>query len=106
MPHNKTPYELLHGSGPDWLFDIDLLTKSMNYEPVTAGNQTNKNVGIKDNTQKYILLPLVYDSPKSSKDVARDSPFNLEAFSNSDYVGASLDRKSTTRGVIDPKPDA
>ncbi|GKA19284.1 putative ribonuclease H-like domain-containing protein [Tanacetum coccineum] len=31
------------GSGPDWLFDIDLLTNSMNYEPVTAGNQTNKN---------------------------------------------------------------
>ncbi|GKD56757.1 retrovirus-related pol polyprotein from transposon TNT 1-94 [Tanacetum coccineum] len=30
-------------SGPDWLFDIDLLTNSMNYEPVTVGNQTNKN---------------------------------------------------------------
>ncbi|GJV43786.1 putative ribonuclease H-like domain-containing protein [Tanacetum coccineum] len=31
------------GSGPEWLFDIDSLTKSMNYEPVTAGNQTNDN---------------------------------------------------------------
>ncbi|GJY88032.1 putative ribonuclease H-like domain-containing protein [Tanacetum coccineum] len=28
---------------------------------------------------------------------ARDSPFDLEAFSDSDYAGASLDRKSTTR---------
>ncbi|GKD87994.1 putative ribonuclease H-like domain-containing protein [Tanacetum coccineum] len=27
----------------------------------------------------------------------RDSPFDLEAFSDSDYAGASLDRKSTTR---------
>ncbi|GJT46361.1 putative ribonuclease H-like domain-containing protein [Tanacetum coccineum] len=36
-------------SRPEWLFDIDLLTNSMNYEPVTAGNQTNKNAGIKDN---------------------------------------------------------
>ncbi|GKD93210.1 putative ribonuclease H-like domain-containing protein [Tanacetum coccineum] len=27
-----------------------------------------------------------------------DSPFDLEAFSDSDYAGASLDRKSTTRG--------
>nr|GEX86487.1 putative ribonuclease H-like domain-containing protein [Tanacetum cinerariifolium] len=27
-----------------------------------------------------------------------DSPFDLEAFSNSDYAGASLDRKSTTGG--------
>ncbi|GJR03333.1 ribonuclease H-like domain-containing protein [Tanacetum coccineum] len=39
----------------------------------TAGNQTNKNAGIKDNvdvvpTQQYILLPLLYDSPQSSKD--------------------------------------
>ncbi|GJX31433.1 putative ribonuclease H-like domain-containing protein [Tanacetum coccineum] len=31
------------GSGPDWLFDIDLLTNTMNYESVTAGNQTNRN---------------------------------------------------------------
>ncbi|GKC33493.1 putative ribonuclease H-like domain-containing protein [Tanacetum coccineum] len=31
------------GSGPDWLFDIDLLTNSMNYNPVTARNQTNVN---------------------------------------------------------------
>ncbi|GJS35574.1 putative ribonuclease H-like domain-containing protein [Tanacetum coccineum] len=28
----------------------------------------------------------------------KDSPFNLEAYSDSDYAGASLDRKSTTRG--------
>ncbi|GKC40742.1 putative ribonuclease H-like domain-containing protein [Tanacetum coccineum] len=28
----------------------------------------------------------------------RDSPFNLEAFSDSDYAGASLDRKSITGG--------
>ncbi|GJY94199.1 putative ribonuclease H-like domain-containing protein [Tanacetum coccineum] len=65
------------GSGPDWLFDIDLLTNSMNYEPVTAGNQTNKNVGIKNNvdevpTQQYILLPLLYDSPQSSEDAVVD----------------------------------
>ncbi|GKE77798.1 hypothetical protein Tco_1543918, partial [Tanacetum coccineum] len=29
---------------------------------------------------------------------ARDSPFDLEAFSDSDYVGSSLDKKSTTGG--------
>nr|GEW52567.1 retrovirus-related Pol polyprotein from transposon TNT 1-94 [Tanacetum cinerariifolium] len=28
-------------SGPTWLYDIDTLTKSMNYQPVTAGNQPN-----------------------------------------------------------------
>ncbi|GKD79845.1 hypothetical protein Tco_1342466, partial [Tanacetum coccineum] len=29
------------GSGPNWLFDIDELTKSINYKPVVAGNQSN-----------------------------------------------------------------
>nr|GFC41984.1 retrovirus-related Pol polyprotein from transposon TNT 1-94 [Tanacetum cinerariifolium] len=29
------------GSGPTWLFDIDTLTKTTNYQPVTAGNQSN-----------------------------------------------------------------
>ncbi|GJU62722.1 putative ribonuclease H-like domain-containing protein [Tanacetum coccineum] len=60
------------GSGPYWLYDIDLLTNSMNYEPVTAGNQTNKNAGIKDKTQQYIRLSLLYDSPQSSKDAIAD----------------------------------
>nr|GEV27518.1 hypothetical protein [Tanacetum cinerariifolium] len=36
--------------------------------------------------------------PKLGLWYPRDSPFYLEAFSNSDYVGASLDRKSTTGG--------
>ncbi|GJZ95633.1 putative ribonuclease H-like domain-containing protein [Tanacetum coccineum] len=64
-------------SRPGWLFDIDLLTNSMNYEPVTVTNQTNRNAGIKDNvdavpTQQYILLPLLYDSPQSLEDAVVD----------------------------------
>ncbi|GJX56269.1 putative ribonuclease H-like domain-containing protein [Tanacetum coccineum] len=33
------------GQGPNWLFDIDSLTNSMNYQLVSVGNQTNKNAG-------------------------------------------------------------
>ncbi|GJU27320.1 putative ribonuclease H-like domain-containing protein [Tanacetum coccineum] len=29
------------GSGPDWLFDIDSLTRTMNYELIVAGTQSN-----------------------------------------------------------------
>ncbi|GJU54312.1 putative ribonuclease H-like domain-containing protein [Tanacetum coccineum] len=68
-PHNKTPCELFLGreralrfmrpfgcpvtilnnidhlgNGLNWLFDIDALTKSMNYKPIVAGNQSNGNV--------------------------------------------------------------
>ncbi|GJR21716.1 putative ribonuclease H-like domain-containing protein [Tanacetum coccineum] len=60
-------------SGQNWLFDIDALTKSMNYKPVVTGNQSNGNAGIKayDDVGKarmetlpgkdYILLPLWTD---------------------------------------------
>ncbi|GKB99504.1 putative ribonuclease H-like domain-containing protein, partial [Tanacetum coccineum] len=42
------------GSGPNWLFDIDALTKSMNYKPVVVGNQSNGNADTKacDDTGK------------------------------------------------------
>ncbi|GKD81996.1 ribonuclease H-like domain-containing protein [Tanacetum coccineum] len=35
------------GSGPNWIFDIDALTNSMNYKPVVAVNQSNGNAGTK-----------------------------------------------------------
>ncbi|GJU25694.1 putative ribonuclease H-like domain-containing protein [Tanacetum coccineum] len=44
--------------------------------------------------------------PKLGLWYPRDSPFDLKAFSDSDYAGASLDNKSTTGGVMDPKSDA
>nr|GEU53363.1 hypothetical protein [Tanacetum cinerariifolium] len=45
----KTMNKLVKGNlvreiGPKWLFDIDTLTMSMNYQPVVAGNQPNDNV--------------------------------------------------------------
>ncbi|GKE14883.1 putative ribonuclease H-like domain-containing protein [Tanacetum coccineum] len=73
------------GNGPNWLFDIDALTKSMNYKPVVAGNQSNGIAGIKacENAGKarvetvhgkdYILLPFfTQDTPFSSS--SKDSP--------------------------------
>nr|GEZ55816.1 hypothetical protein [Tanacetum cinerariifolium] len=71
-PHNKTPYELLHGrtpsSGPTRLFDIDSLTRTMNYQLFTAGNQTNPSAGFQDKfdaekareeiKQQYVLFPV------------------------------------------------
>ncbi|GJW45705.1 putative ribonuclease H-like domain-containing protein [Tanacetum coccineum] len=33
------------GKGPNWLFDLDYLTDSMNYQPVRSENQANKTAG-------------------------------------------------------------
>ncbi|GJT76625.1 putative ribonuclease H-like domain-containing protein [Tanacetum coccineum] len=35
------------GSGPDWLIDIDALTRTINYEPIVAGTQSNGFAGTK-----------------------------------------------------------
>nr|GEW21284.1 hypothetical protein [Tanacetum cinerariifolium] len=53
-------------SSPTWLFDIDTLTKTMNYQPVTAGNQSNPSAGIQEkfdtekageeNIQQYVIF--------------------------------------------------
>ncbi|GJT65474.1 putative ribonuclease H-like domain-containing protein, partial [Tanacetum coccineum] len=34
--------------GPTWLFDLDYLTDSMNYQPVRVENQANKTTGLKE----------------------------------------------------------
>ncbi|GJS84256.1 putative ribonuclease H-like domain-containing protein [Tanacetum coccineum] len=50
------------GSGPEWLFDIDLLIKSMNYKPEKASDH------------EYILLPLMLsNSPLSSSTQSTDN---------------------------------
>nr|GEX11000.1 hypothetical protein [Tanacetum cinerariifolium] len=35
------------GSEPDWLFDIDALTRIINYKPIIAGTQSNGSVDLK-----------------------------------------------------------
>ncbi|GJV04783.1 putative ribonuclease H-like domain-containing protein [Tanacetum coccineum] len=70
----------LNSSGPDWLFDINALTRTMNYEPIVAGTQSNGFAGTKvsDNVGQarketepvkyYILLPLWTADPPYSQD--------------------------------------
>ncbi|GJU18973.1 ribonuclease H-like domain-containing protein [Tanacetum coccineum] len=67
------------GSGPDWLFDIDALTKTMNYEPIITGTQSNGFAGTKasdiagqakketEPVKNYILLPLWTANPPFSQ---------------------------------------
>ncbi|GKF25878.1 ribonuclease H-like domain-containing protein, partial [Tanacetum coccineum] len=84
-------------SGPEWIFDIDILTKSMNYKPVVAGNQTNGNAGTKESidagqdrkkivpSHEYILLPLW----------TPDSPISSSLKSLDDKVADDVEKKTT-----------
>ncbi|GJR65565.1 retrovirus-related pol polyprotein from transposon TNT 1-94 [Tanacetum coccineum] len=58
------------GSGSEWLFDIDTLTKSMNYKPVVAGNETNGNAGTKESNDTPDSP--ISSSPKRSDDEVAD----------------------------------
>nr|GEZ82530.1 hypothetical protein [Tanacetum cinerariifolium] len=110
-PYFKTPYELLHGrtpsidfmrpfgcpmtilntldplgTGPTWLFDIDSLTRTMNYQPVHAGNQTNFSAGFQDNfdaekageevDQSYMLFSVWFVSSTNPQNNAEDAAFD------------------------------
>ncbi|GJT61280.1 hypothetical protein Tco_1004813 [Tanacetum coccineum] len=78
---------IIEENGPQWLFNIDSLTQSMNYVPVTAGTNTNESAGTqgdlnegtytrKDGTNpECIMMPIwkdttYFDLP--SKDVSND----------------------------------
>ncbi|GJY37557.1 putative ribonuclease H-like domain-containing protein, partial [Tanacetum coccineum] len=65
------------GSGPDWLFDIDALTRIMNYEPIVVGTFTGTNASNNagqarketEPVKDYILLPLWTADPPYSQDL-------------------------------------
>ncbi|GKD22267.1 hypothetical protein Tco_1223970, partial [Tanacetum coccineum] len=118
---------IVAGDGPEWLFDIDMLTKSMNYVPVVAGTNSNDFAGTKDSigagqssmetgsTQDYIFMPLWKDgsplfdsSPKNSDDAG--SPPSGDAGKKHDEVsdkesGASNELNSAFENLNTEYPD-
>nr|GEX53152.1 hypothetical protein [Tanacetum cinerariifolium] len=74
------------GSGPTWLFDINSLTRTMNYQPVTTENQTNPSVGFPDKIdaekagedikQQYVLFPVWSSGSTNPQNNDRDAAFD------------------------------
>nr|GEY80964.1 hypothetical protein [Tanacetum cinerariifolium] len=63
------------GSSPTWLFDIDTLTHSMNYQPVVTGNQPNPNAGIQEILMQNTDVDATFDvmEPESKVHVSLSS---------------------------------
>nr|GEY41562.1 putative ribonuclease H-like domain-containing protein [Tanacetum cinerariifolium] len=76
------------GSGPTWLFDIDTLIKTMNYQPVTAGNQSNPSACVQEqfdaekageeNVQQYVLFPVWSSGSKNPQNTDGDAAFEVK----------------------------
>nr|GEX23434.1 hypothetical protein [Tanacetum cinerariifolium] len=73
-------------TGPTWLFDIDNLSRTINYQPVHARNQTNSGVGFQDNfdvekageevDQSYMLFPVWSAGPTNPQNNDIDATFD------------------------------
>ncbi|GJV65337.1 putative ribonuclease H-like domain-containing protein [Tanacetum coccineum] len=104
------------GSGPDWLFDIDALTRTMNYEPIVAGTQSNGFAGTKasDNAgqarketepvKNYILLPLWPADPPYSQD-PKSSQDDGSKPSSDDGKKVDEDSRKDSEGIDQEKED-
>ncbi|GJZ56651.1 putative ribonuclease H-like domain-containing protein [Tanacetum coccineum] len=84
---------IIAGDGPKWLFDIDVLTESMNYVPVVTGTNSNDFAGTKESidagqssmeigsSQDCILMPLwkdgsLFDSSSKKSNDDGSQPFS------------------------------
>ncbi|GJU34305.1 putative ribonuclease H-like domain-containing protein [Tanacetum coccineum] len=87
----------INRSGPNWLFDIDALTKSINYKLVVAGNQPNGNAGAKayndagkarmeSSSQDDGSKPSSDDEKKVDEDPRKDSENDLNMPALEDIV--------------------
>nr|GEX83330.1 hypothetical protein [Tanacetum cinerariifolium] len=92
------------GSRPTWLFDIDTLTQSMNYQPVLAGNQPNPSAGIQEhfnadkvgegNVQQYVLFPLWSSGSKDPHNTDDDTTFEVKKHESEVHVSLSSSAKT------------
>nr|GFA49421.1 hypothetical protein [Tanacetum cinerariifolium] len=156
-PHNKTPYELLHGrlssigfmrpfgcpvtilntldhlgkfkgrtrivqetlhvnfienkpnvagSGPAWLFDIDSLTRTINYHLFIAENQTNSHAGLQDTekageevTHTYVLFLVLSDGSTNSQNKNKDALVDGKEHDDDIQNSVSPDIHSTSNGA-------
>nr|GEW20662.1 ribonuclease H-like domain-containing protein [Tanacetum cinerariifolium] len=74
------------GTGPTWLFDINSLTRTMNYQPVTVGNESNPSVGFQEEfnakkagdeaTQQYMLFPVWSTGSSNPQNKEGDAAFD------------------------------
>ncbi|GKF95758.1 ribonuclease H-like domain-containing protein, partial [Tanacetum coccineum] len=88
------------GSGPDWLFDIDVLTRTMNYKPIVVGTQSN---GFADPKSSHNdgSKPLSDDEKKVEEDPRKDSECNDQEKEDNVNSTNNVNTVSSTVNVAD-----
>ncbi|GJY87887.1 putative ribonuclease H-like domain-containing protein [Tanacetum coccineum] len=90
------------GSRPNWLFDINALTKLMNYKPGVVGNQPNGNADTKacdDVDEKKVTEGSGKEGADSSNDQAKDD--NINSTNNVNTVSLTVNAAGIEDNVVD-----
>nr|GEW99566.1 hypothetical protein [Tanacetum cinerariifolium] len=69
------------GTGPDWLFDIDTLTNSMNYILVVVAGTSSTNISEEVNRDKEVPKSSGNSNPTASTNVSTNGSFELASSS-------------------------
>nr|GFA45806.1 ribonuclease H-like domain-containing protein [Tanacetum cinerariifolium] len=109
-------------SGPKWLFDIDTLTQSMNYQPVVVGNQPYSSEGIqgnfdvdvdaafddKEHQSEVHVSPSSSDKPKKHDEKAKreDKGKSLVDFTPVTAVGPNSTNSTNSFNAVDSSDNA
>ncbi|GJV61625.1 ribonuclease H-like domain-containing protein [Tanacetum coccineum] len=104
------------GVGPNWLFDIDSLTNSMNYVPVVvigtsstniSGTKEDANQAVKDNVSslRFIVLPNWFHDAhmETSNDSVRNSEANDVPQKEQDGIANVSERSGSTNPTVSSK---
>nr|GEV01200.1 hypothetical protein [Tanacetum cinerariifolium] len=91
------------GSGPDWLFDIDALTRTINYEPIIAGTQSNsfadpkssQDDGSKSSSDDRKKVD--EDPRKENECNDKEKEYNVNSSNNDNIVSLTVNTTSTNR---------
>ncbi|GJR41513.1 putative ribonuclease H-like domain-containing protein [Tanacetum coccineum] len=81
------------GKGPTWLFDLDYLTDSMNYQPVRSENQANKHAGPQEANQNAGTEDIIDAGDSKKEDESAQDYFVLPIWSSySSTVKRSIEK--------------
>ncbi|GKA85119.1 putative reverse transcriptase, RNA-dependent DNA polymerase, partial [Tanacetum coccineum] len=104
---------LMNSDGPKWLFDIDVLTKPMNYVPVVASTNSNDFVGIEESIGAGRAVNEPDERERSSFTALGVGHSSKEIRSSKDYIlmplwkdGSLFDSSSKNASNDEPQPSS
>ncbi|GJU47511.1 putative ribonuclease H-like domain-containing protein, partial [Tanacetum coccineum] len=86
------------GKGPNWLFDLDYLTDSMNYHYVSSENQANLHAGQQDTNQSSGTKDKVNEGDSEKEDESPQDCFELPIWHSYSSTNPFAPKSDNKRG--------